>query len=72
MIFKYAYIYLFNTNRDNNFLLSKACNPSPLLVYIIYAVSIADAYKLKCWLVFVFKLISEVLLSMHINTKGGN
>jgi hypothetical protein len=72
MIFRHAYIYLLNTNQDNDFFPSKACNPSPLLVYIIYAVPMADARKLKCWLVFVLKPISEALLSMHINVKGGN
>ena len=71
-IFRYSYIYLLNSNQDYYFLPSRYIDSSPLLVYIIYLITIAYTSLLKYRTILSLKLVAEALFSIEINIVAHN
>jgi len=71
-IFRYSSIHFLDSNRDYYFLPSRHIDSSPLLVYIMYLITMAYTSLLKCRTILSLKLVAEALFSIEIDTVTRN
>ena len=71
-IFRYSHIYLLNSDRNYYFLPYRYIDSCPLLIYIIYPITIVYTSFLKCWSILSLKLLAEALFGIEINIIARN
>jgi hypothetical protein len=72
MIFRYSRVYLLDSNQDYYLLPSVYIDSCPLLVYIMYPITIAYISLFKYRLILSLKLFTEALFSIEIDTIAYN